>query len=117
MTLLQYAFVLLAAGAAGGVTLALLAVFRVGFPRWFGAAHGLLNLIGLALLLASNLTDGGAVAAGRWWALGILAGALLGGILFFRVIFPNRIRLRAAALHGALALVGLYVLAPTTGLV
>lgn len=117
MTLLQCAFILLIAGAAGGAALTLLAIFRLGFPRWFGMAHGLLNFSGIVVLFTSNLTEGDVVASARWWAFAILTAALCGGVLFFRVFFRDRIPVAAAVLHGALALGGLYILAPTTGLI
>lgn len=117
MTLLQCAFILLIVGAAGGAALTLLTIFRFGFPRWLGMAHGLLNIVGIIILFVSNLTDGDAVVSARWWAFVILASALCGGVLFFRAIFRDRIPIAAAVLHGALALGGLYILAPTTGLI
>jgi hypothetical protein len=116
MTLASLSFYLLAAGAFGGVALLLMVLLHIVFPRWFGAGHGLLNLAGVALLFAANLLDGDGVEAFRWWALGILVAALSGGLIFFRALFPARIPAAVAALHGGIALLGLYILAPVAGL-
>lgn len=110
MSLIQWAFVLFVAGACGGVSLAVLVALRIRFPRWFGPAHGLLGLLALVLLFAANLLGEQQTPALAWWALGLLAAALSGGLVFFRVLHPGRVPLPLALLHGGLALVGVYVL-------
>ncbi|HDX2367838.1 TPA: hypothetical protein RVE07_000246 [Escherichia coli] len=110
MSLMQWAFVLFAAGACGGVSLALLVALKIRFPAWFGTAHGLLGLLALIVLFIANLHAEDATPASAWWALGLLAAALSGGLIFFRTLFPGRAPLTLAALHGGLALAGVYLL-------
>jgi hypothetical protein len=110
MNLMQSALLLFAAGACGGILMALLVALRVRFPRWFGSAHGLLGLAALAVLFAANLRGGSATPAAAWWALGVLTTALAGGLIFFRTLFPTRAPLMPVALHGVLALTGIYLL-------
>lgn len=113
MTLVQLSFLLLAAGACGGVLFAVLVAFGVRYPAWFGAGHGLLGLAAVGLLAYALLQGpAGAVPARAWWALGVFTAALAGGFTFFKLLFPDRRPLALALLHGALALAGLYLLYP-----
>lgn len=106
MNLTQIAFVVFAAIAAGGSMLLAAAVFGVRVPRFIGPAHGLGGLAAMALLLVANLV---AAASGRaWWAFAVFALGLLGGAVLFR--FGGAPPARLAALHGAAAAIGLYLL-------
>lgn len=110
MSLMQWAFVLFAAGACGGVSMAIFVVLRIQFPRWFGTAHGLLGVVAISLLFSANLLGEDSVSAKAWWALGVLAGVLSGGLISFRTLFPDRVPLPLVALHGGGALIGLFLL-------
>jgi hypothetical protein len=113
MSLFQIAFLIFAAGAGGGVLFTALLALGVRYPRWMGAGHGTMGLLALAVLgyaLSQAPADAGLSRA--WWALGVFALALLGGLTLFRFLFPQRRPLVLALLHGGLALIGLYLLYP-----
>jgi hypothetical protein len=110
MSLIQIAFLMLAAGACGGVLFTVLIAMGVRYPSWFGAGHGLLGLAALGVL-GFALTQTALPVRG-WWAFGVFAAGLIGGLTLFRMIFPDRRPIAAALLHGSLALVGLYLLYP-----
>ena len=113
LPMIQVAFVLLAAGACGGVFFTALSALRVRYPAWFGLGHGLLGLVAVVLLaVALVLAPPGVAPPRAWWALAVLAGALAGGALLFRVIFPGRHPLWPAFVHGGAALLGLGLLFP-----
>lgn len=109
-TPLHIAFLILAAGACGGLLFTTLLVLKRRYPRWFGAGHGLLGLAGVCVLAyaLSQLPD--PVNPLAWWALGVLVAALLGGFTLFRVLMPKGRSVLLALGHGALALIGLYLL-------
>jgi hypothetical protein len=110
MSLIQIAFLMLAAGASGGVLFAVMIALGVRYPSWFGAAHGLLGLAAVALLGYALMQGTPPVRA--WWAFGVFATGLVGGVTLFRLIFPDRRPLAMAAMHGSLALAGLVLLYP-----
>ena len=111
--LIQIAFLMLAAGACGGLLFTGLRLLRVPYPRWLGAAHGLLGLAALATLgLALAQAPSEAPLTQAWWALGVFTAALLGGLMFFRWRRRPNQSLVMALMHGSLALVGLYLLYP-----
>jgi hypothetical protein len=113
MSLVQIAFLMLAAGACGGVLFVVLLARGVRYPAWFGAGHGLLGLAAIGLLgFALQQAASGMPAPRAWWALGVLAAALLGGVTFFRLLFPTRRPIWLALMHGGLALLGLFLLYP-----
>jgi hypothetical protein len=114
MNLAQWAFVLLTAGAFGGILFAMLVTVKVRYPRWFGAGHGLLGLTGVAMMGIALLRRGGAdTHPSQWWAYAAVVAALLGGATLFRFLSPLQRPLLLVAAHGALALVGLWFLFPT----
>ncbi|WP_428313326.1 hypothetical protein [Hydrocarboniphaga sp.] len=110
MKLMQVAFLLFAAVAAGGVLLSLLVGLRLRFPAWLGSAHGLAGLGALAFLFATNLLGGAETTPRAWWALGVFTSGFFGGLLLFRVIFKQRATLPLALMHGSLGALGLYLL-------
>ena len=110
MTLVQIAFTMLAAGAGGGLIFTLLIALKARYPRWFGAAHGLLGLSALGVLGYALSQMAAPVPAASWWAAGVLGSAWCGGMLLFRVLRPKGLRLWLALMHGSLALAGLYLL-------
>lgn len=111
MSLTQIAFLFLAAIAAGGLTIAALIVAKVKLPAFFGPAHGLGGLAAVGLLFAANLL-GDATPDRAWWALVVFTGGLVGGLLFFRVLFKNAAPLYLIAGHGSVAVLGLWLLYP-----
>jgi hypothetical protein len=113
MSLTQIVFLMLAAGACGGVLFVVLLARGVRYPGWFGAGHGLLGLAAVGLLgFALNRASSGMPTPQAWWALGVLAAALLGGVTFFRFLFPAHRPIWLALMHGGLALLGLFLLYP-----
>lgn len=113
MSLFQIAFLMLAAGACGGVLFAVLQGLRIAYPRWFGAGHGLLGLAGVGTLAWAVVhLPGATLASPAVWALGAFAAALLGGVTLFRWLSPQRRPLVLVLMHGGLALLGLYLLYP-----
>jgi hypothetical protein len=112
MELIQWAFWVLAATAAGGLLFGLLAAMKVAYPSWFGLGHGALGLAGLLILGYALYTAGPEIAIpdGAYWALGLLGAAFLGGGLFFGVLFRQARPWWAIAGHGGLALAGVVVL-------
>lgn len=110
MSLLQIAFLFLAAIAAGGVLMTLMIVFKAKVPSFFPPAHGIGALAALALLFFANLQLGEATPANAWWALGVFTAGLIGGLLFFRVLFKQSAPLWLIGGHGSVAAVGLYLL-------
>lgn len=110
MNPLQMVFGMFAAGALGGVSLALMGGLGVRYPRWFGAAHGVLGLLACALLAWVLWRAEGAVPVRAAWALAVLVAALGGGFVLFRLLAVRRARRLLALGHGALAGVGLYLL-------
>lgn len=111
MDLTKIAFLLFAAIAAGGLGMAALIAFKLRFPAFLGAAHGLGGLAALALLFAANLMNPDAPER-AWWALGVLTAGLVGGLIFFRVLFRDHAPLWLVAGHGSVALFGLWLLYP-----
>lgn len=113
MSLFQVAFFIFAAGASGGVLFTALVAWGVRYPRWMGAGHGGIGLLALGVLVYALLEAPADASTERaWWALGVFALALLGGLSLFRWLFPQRRPLVLVVLHGGLALVGLYLLYP-----
>ena len=113
MSLIQIAFLMLAAGACGGALFVVLLARGVHYPAWFGAGHGLLGLAAVGLLgFALKQATGGMPTPQAWWALGVLAAALLGGVTLFRFMFPSRRPIWLALMHGGLAMLGLFLLYP-----
>ncbi|MES2682033.1 MAG: hypothetical protein V4650_00800 [Pseudomonadota bacterium] len=110
MTLLQIAFLLFAAVAAGGLLMALMLAMKARIPALIATGHGLAGLASVALLFVANLRGGETTPALAWWALGVFTGGLIGGLLLFRVLFKDRATLGLAAVHGSVGGLGLYLL-------
>jgi hypothetical protein len=110
VSLIQIAFLMLSAGACGGVLFTILVALGVRYPAWFGAGHGLLGLAALGLLGYALLQT--AAPTRGWWAFGVFTAGLLGGIGLFRMIFHDRRPIAAALLHGSVGLAGLFLLYP-----
>ncbi|WP_290866628.1 hypothetical protein [Aquabacterium sp.] len=110
MTLVQIAFSMLAAGACGGLLFTLLIALKVRYPRWFGAAHGLIGLSALGVLGYALSHVARPIPDTALWAVGLLGSAGCGGLVLFRLMKPKGSRLGLALLHGSLALAGVYLL-------
>ena len=112
MVLIQWAFWVLAAAAAGGLFLGLLSKRKVRYPSWFGLGHGGLGLAGLMTLVYALYIAGpeAAFPQAAFWALGLLGAAFLGGALFFGILFRQAKPWWAIVGHGGLALAGVVVL-------
>lgn len=110
MSLLQIAFLFFAAIAAGGVLMAAMILFKAKIPSFFPTAHGIGGLAALALLFFANLRLGDETPDTAWWALGAFTAGLIGGLLFFRVLFKQSAPVWLIAGHGSVAGVGLYLL-------
>lgn len=110
MSMLQIAFLFFAAIAAGGLLMAAMIVFKAKIPSYFPPAHGIGGLAALGFLFFVNLQLGDATPENAWWALGVFTAGLIGGLLFFRVLFKQSAPLWLIAGHGSVAAVGLYLL-------
>jgi hypothetical protein len=110
MTIWQGMFAWFAAVAAGGGLMAALIALRRPIPSWMGRGHGLVALAAVAALFVVNLLGEAATPALAWWALGIFTAGLIGGLLFFRVLMPQRAPLWLALGHGSVGAIGLYLL-------
>lgn len=109
MGLMQIAFIFFAAVASGGVLMLGLILARVNIPAFLGPAHGLGGFAALGLLLAANLQSA-ETPARAWWALAVFFGGFLGGLLFFKILYPKSAPAILAAAHGSIAVLGLYLL-------
>lgn len=112
MNLVQWAFVVLAAGASGGLLFVMLLMAGKRYPRWFGAGHGVLGLMGLALMGFALFGQGAVLPTRAYWGFAVVAAALLGGATLFRLVHRDRRPLPLAVAHGTLALAGLVLLYP-----
>ncbi len=110
MPLLQIAFYFFAAIAAGGATMAAMIAIGLKIPSFMGPGHGLGGLAALGTLFYANLHGGDATPTLAWWALVVLLGGLIGGLLLFRVLFKDRTPLALVAVHGSAGSLGLYLL-------
>ncbi len=112
MELIQWAFWVLAATAAGGLLFGLLLAMRARYPSWFGLAHGVLGFAGLIMLGYTLYTAGPdtAIPQTAYWALALLGAAFLGGALFFGVVFRQAKPRWVIMTHGGLALAGVAML-------
>lgn len=111
MSLIQIAFLFFCAIAAGGVLMLLMILAKARVPAFLGPMHGLGGLAALAVLFAANLTAD-AVPERAWWALGVFLAGLIGGLLFFRVLFRGNAPLFLFFGHASVALLGLWLLYP-----
>lgn len=110
MTAAIVAFWLMAAVALGGTTLALTVFLGINAPRGLRLVHGVGALLALAILGTANAI--GPTNPLAWWAFGVWSAGLIGGLLFFRVLFPGRPPRLLVVGHGALGLTGLALLYP-----
>ncbi|MGQ0622534.1 MAG: hypothetical protein ACT4QA_21945 [Panacagrimonas sp.] len=111
LSLIQIAFLFFAAIAAGGLLMAGMIVGKIKIPGFLGPAHGLGGLAALAFLFYVNLQSD-ATPDRAWWALGVFTAGLIGGLLFFRVLYKNAAPLFLVAGHGSVAALGLWLLYP-----
>ena len=110
MTALQIAFLLMVAVAAGGLLMLGLIITHRPIPAFLGPVHGLAALAASVVLFGVNLSLGDATPPLAWWALGVFVTGLVGGLLFFRVLFKDKAPLLLAFGHGSLGGLGLYLL-------
>ncbi len=115
MSFTQIAFLLFAAIAAGGLTMAAIIAFGKSPPSFMGPGHGIGGLAACGLLFYANLQGGDATPEAAWWALIVFVSGLAGGLLLFRVLFKGATPLILIAGHGSVAALGLYLLYPLTG--
>ena len=109
MNLMQIAFVFFAAVAAGGVLMAAMIAAKRRIPAILGPGHGLGGCCALSLLVIALLRSPS--AGGRaWLACGVLAAGLIGGVLFFAVLFRKRAPLPLVLEHGSLGAIGIFLL-------
>lgn len=108
MTLVQFAFYIFIAIAAVGATMATLAALRVRVPAIMGNSHGLAAFLALVLLLLANITTNASALA--WAAFGVLTVGFLGGGLFFRFVFKDRLPMKFVGMHAGIGVLGLLLL-------
>lgn len=112
MSLLLIGYVGLLAGAGSGVLMSGASLAKQNYPRWLPTAHGLANLGALFVLFLGLIFSDLFFPSRVWWGLGILVAALAGGLIFFRVLFPQKAPAPLIALHVILAAIGLFLLSP-----
>lgn len=110
MTLPQIAFVLFCAIALGGLLIAILHLCRIPVPAVLPPLHGLGGLTAAGLLLYANLAAPAPLPPEAWWAFGVLAASLLGGGLFFGLMYRRARPFLLIAGHGSLGVIGLVLL-------
>lgn len=110
MTPTQWALLLFAAVAAGGLLMAGLIAAKGRIPALLSNGHGLAGLAALIFLFSVNLHGRDSTTAASWWALGVFLSGFVGGLLLFRVIFKGRATLPLVAMHASLGVAGLYLL-------
>lgn len=108
MALVQFVFFIFIAIAVVGATMAALAGLGIRVPAIMGTSHGLAAFLGLALLLLANLTTDASALA--WAAFGVLTAGFLGGGLFFRFIFKDRLPMKVVGMHAGIGVLGLLLL-------
>lgn len=109
MSIVQIVFFIFCAIAVGGAGLAAAALLKIRLPVALPVLHGLGGLIATGLL-AYALAGLPPQTPYLWWPLIILGAGLLGGALFFRVLYPRKAPYILIAGHGLVGLVGLFVL-------
>mgnify|MGYP000309556114 CR=1 FL=1 len=90
MNLWMVMFWVFLAVAAGGTTMAVLIAAKRPIPKFMSMGHGLFALVAAAALFVINLTGEAQTPALAWWALGVFTAGLVGGLLFFRVLFKDK---------------------------
>jgi len=102
-----YLFLYFASISLAGLSIAVIRMLKVSLPTWLGAVHGMAALFGLAAFFVVNLRFGDEGGSYAWWSLGIFSLGLIGGLIFFRVLFPKKAPIWTYAGHGMLAVIGL----------
>lgn len=114
MTVYLYIFIYFLCIALAGTGLALLRRAGVSLPGWVGMAHGLGGLFGVGGFFIVNLQQSDVVElpSAVWWSLAAFSGGLIGGLIFFRVLFRGKAPVWTFLGHGLMAVIGLYLLYP-----
>lgn len=93
-----------------GILIAFMRLIKIRLPAWIGTIHGMAGLFGLAGFFVVNLKFGVQAGSLVWWSLGIFSLGLIGGLIFFRVLFTKGAPIWIYAGHGGVAVLGLYLL-------
>ncbi|WP_152551457.1 hypothetical protein [Polycyclovorans algicola] len=99
----------LAVAAGGSLMVGMIATKRP-IPRAISMGHGLFALVAVGALFTVNLWGEAQTPELAWWAFGVLTAGLIGGLLFFRVLFKDKAPLWLALGHGSVGVVGLVLL-------
>jgi len=105
-----YLFLYFASISLAGVSIAVMRLIKLRLPTWIGAVHGLAALFGLAAFFIVNLKFGAQGGTYVWWSLGVFSLGLIGGLIFFRVLFTKGAPIWTYVGHGAAAIAGLSLL-------
>jgi hypothetical protein len=111
VTYLQYAAIVLALAALGGLTLAIIRLRGAPWPpTWLALVHGVVATTGVGLLLYAAMSPAG-ISRMAQIAMGIFVLAALGGAVMFLGFHLNRKPLPIPLVlgHGLIAVTG-YVL-------
>lgn len=104
------AFWFFAAIAAGGLLMFGMIMQRKRYPGLLKLGHGLGALLGVCGLAYVNFSGGEATANSAWWALALFAMGMVGGVLFFRFLFPRSAPNWLILGHGSLGGLALFFL-------
>lgn len=110
MTVYFYLFLVFASFSAAGLAITICRLSGFRLPGWVGAFHGMAGLFAVGAFFIINLNFAHQVGAAVWWSLGAFAGGVIGGLIFFRVLFPKAAPLWAILGHASMAALGLYLL-------
>lgn len=109
MSLVQIVFYIFCAIAFGGASIATAIWLNIRLPSVLPILHGLGGLVAIGLL-AYVLAGMPSEASNLWWPFIILGAGFLGGVLFFRVLYPRKAPHFLIAGHGLVGLIGLFLL-------
>ncbi len=101
----QLVFGLFALVTLGGLTMLGIVLSGRTIPRAIGIGHGLAAILAVILLWIVFAID----HVGMWPAI-VFTFAALGGLFFFQVLSREKRPVALVLMHGALALIGLYLL-------
>lgn len=105
-----YVFLYFASISLAGVLIACMRTLKLKLPVWIGPVHGMAGLFGLAAFFLINLKFAPQAGNLVWWSLGVFSLGLIGGLIFFRVLFTRGAPIWIYAGHGSVAVLGLYLL-------
>lgn len=108
MFVYQVFFWIFATIGLGGLCLGLARISGRPLGHRVASLHGIAGLFAIGALFLANLNL--AQGALAWWVLMVFTGALVGGLVFFRVLFQQGVPKYAMLAHGSVAALALCLL-------